>query len=177
MNDYFNQAIQVILAHEGGYSDNPNDPGGPTNFGITQASLDEHWKALGLPRAVQSLTLEDAKAFYLKVYWEANHYDAINAYAVATKLFDMAVNLGSEKATRLAQETASQLGYGIAEDGILGKDTLATLNTLIEDGKTTVYLQLLCNNQCNYYQTLVQSNPKLGVFLKGWLNRAQYPFT
>src|ERR1017187_9416771 len=90
----FNYAVNIVLEHEGGYSDDSDDPGGKTNFGITEKDLQDHARELNLPLDVKELGRVEAEYFYKKVYWDKYHYDAIKSLPIATKIFDMAVNMG-----------------------------------------------------------------------------------
>src|ERR1039458_2404067 len=80
----FLAAIQYVLLNEGGFSDDPNDPGGATNFGILQRELP------GVD--IRTITREQAISFYLPNYWNKALYANIASQQVATKLFDMHVN-------------------------------------------------------------------------------------
>src|SRR5664280_2938609 len=91
----FLAAIQYVLLNEGGFSDDPNDPGGATNFGILQRELP------GVD--IRTITREQAISFYLPNYWNKALYANIASQQVATKLFDMHVNLGLVPAVRIAQ--------------------------------------------------------------------------
>ena len=79
----FDMSIETILKHEGGYVNDPDDPGGETNFGISKRQY--------LKIDIASLTIEQAKMLYRQDYWK---YDEIISQPVATKVFDMAVNMG-----------------------------------------------------------------------------------
>src|SRR5437660_12165949 len=110
----FDKAIGTVLEHEGGYSFDPNDPGGETKYGISRKAYP------GLD--VKSLTLEQAKAIYKRDYWI---YSRIQDQDVATKVFDMAVNLGPPAAHRLLQTALLALGETVAVDWVFGHQALA----------------------------------------------------
>lgn len=148
----FDIAITTVLSNEGGYVDNPNDPGGATAFGIS---------ANFFPGVdPKTLTKEQAEAILKENYWR---FDGLNDQPLATKLFDMAVNLGLGTAVKMAQ-----IAVDITADCIWGPKTEASLN-----GSSTIdVLTSLRNQQALYYDNLVAKNPHLEVFLKGWLARA-----
>ena len=78
----FNIAIETVLANEGGICNVSGDPGGLTNFGISQRSY---------PNVdIRNLTRDAAAAIYRRDFW---HYDAVESQLMATKIFDMAVNM------------------------------------------------------------------------------------
>ena len=146
----FNLAIPVVLANEGGLVDNPSDPGGLTNFGISQRSY---------PNVdIRALTPEMAADIYRRDYWK---FDAVDSQALCTKIFDMYVNMG-HSAVRILQTC-----LGVTADGLWGPGTCAAVNAAGDDLLNT-YRQALAR----HYQNLVLANPALAQFLNGWLRRA-----
>ena len=104
----FDYAVNIVLGHEGGYSNDPNDPGGETNFGITQYELRSYAEDFNfLPSHVNDLTRIEAEQFYKINYWDKYNYNAINSLPIATKIFDMAVNMGPHEAHELTQNALS----------------------------------------------------------------------
>lgn len=121
MSRAFDAALKVVLHHEGGYVDHPKDPGGRTNMGITQKTLD-HANAigiLGLPKDVRDLTREQVADLYRAKYWAAINGNVLPE-GVALILFDCAVNQGVTRAVKILQES-----LGVEPDGIIGSATLA----------------------------------------------------
>lgn len=100
MNDLFKKALAFTLKYEGGYSNHPNDSGGPTNKGITQEVYDFYRKRHFLePRSVKDITDPEVEDIYYTEYWVACSLDGqLPAVAIAT--FDFAVNSGVGRATR-----------------------------------------------------------------------------
>ena len=167
----FNLAIPTILRHEGGLVDNPNDPGGITNFGVSLRWL--HSKGLagdlnhdGDVNAadIKLMTKADATQFYLTYWWNAYHYSNIIAQAVATKVFDAAVNMGAPRAHSMVQAV---LGMNQI-DGILGPKSMAELNAMPSLKFIVAYQEAMAQ----FYRRLVYLNPARQEFLKGWLARA-----
>lgn len=170
----FDKAVIEVLKREGGFSDDKNDPGGATDFGISLRFLksegidinhDGHFDI----QDIIDLTQESAKEIYKKYWWNEFHYDTINDQDLALKIFDFSVNAGPRAAHRTAQEAINSLiSHGIAEDGILGALSFHYLNSLHPD-------QLLDNykrHQEMFYENLVAKHPTSEKFLKGWLRRA-----
>jgi lysozyme family protein len=166
----FELAIPVVLRREGGLVDNPADPGGITNFGVSLRWL----KAQGLAgdidhdgdvdaSDIRKMTVEHATAFYRHFWWDAYHYDQVVAQMVATKIFDAAVNMGPPRAHRFAQDIA-----GVDEDGKLGPKSYAAINAVPSLDFITKYQ----NEMAAFYRRLVFLDPRRQQFLKGWLNRA-----
>jgi len=100
----FDSALNFVLAREGGLSDDPTDPGGRTNHGITQHAYDG-WQALaGQPRGdVATIPMEIVTAIYRAQYWEAVGADVLPD-GPALALFDTAVNVGVLRARNLWHE-------------------------------------------------------------------------
>lgn len=92
----FEWAMSIIFENEGGYSDNPNDPGRKTNLGITQATLNNYRKRKKLPhKNVTELTKEEAKQIYYEDYWLASRANKIKDKKLALAVFDGEVNHGN----------------------------------------------------------------------------------
>lgn len=118
MTDAFATALAHVLAHEGGYVDHPDDPGGATNFGITLATL-QSWRGRSVTRAdVRALTKAEAGDIYRARYWDVCRCDELPE-PVAFIVFDAAVNHGVSRAVRLLQEA-----LGVTADGRIGPATL-----------------------------------------------------
>src|SRR5215813_7527318 len=103
MADIFDACLAFTLREEGGYVDDPNDPGGATNMGITLATY-RQWSddpALG-PAQVRGMTLRTARAIYRSLYWNPLRADALPA-GVDLSVFDMGVNAGIWPSARLLQ--------------------------------------------------------------------------
>src|SRR5207253_7233987 len=97
---FYDEALTRLLAHEGGYSNHPADPGGPTNFGITIYDYRRYVKPDATPADVRGMKVADAKAIYRTKYWGAVRCDELPAgldYAV----FDYGVNSGVARAAKV----------------------------------------------------------------------------
>jgi lysozyme family protein len=114
--------IAFVIGLEGGYVDNPADPGGATNFGITQKFLDMARSAnvtMGLPASVADLTQAQAASLYRTVQWAAVQGDSLPS-PLALLAFDTAVNEGQARAALILQQA-----LGVTPDGVIGPQTLA----------------------------------------------------
>ena len=112
----FDQAFNRLIGFEGNYSNNPKDAGGETKFGISKRSFPGE--------DIPNLTLERAKAIYLRHYWLAAGCESVPA-AIRYDLFDMAVTSSVMEAVKTIQHAV-----GADEAGIIGPNTLARLQTL-----------------------------------------------
>ncbi len=170
----FKYAFDALLSHEGGYSNQVLDDGGPTKFGITQRELTRVISRLDLPSDVANLSLKNAETYYKIEWWNKYNFQAINSLAIATKVFDMAVNMGEYQATKLIQSACNWIGFDLEQDGIMGPKTLAVLNEIAYHKEEKEFFDQVICDQIHFYRHLVDRNPKLTIFLKDWLNRASY---
>ena len=111
----FDQAFDILLKHEGGFSDHAADPGGKTRFGITEAVARE----VGYRGDMRELPLDLAKRTYKDRYWDAVRADELPE-AVRYTVFDAAVNSGPRQAILWIQRAV-----GVRDDGVIGPVTLA----------------------------------------------------
>jgi lysozyme family protein len=115
-------AIRKILEHEGGYVNHPNDPGGPTNKGITLATFRSFIKRDGTIADLKALTTQQAVEVYKAQYWDKVRGDDLPSgvdYTVA----DFAVNSGPSRAAKYLQSA-----LGVTQDGAIGPQTIAAAN-------------------------------------------------
>lgn len=104
----FPEALALVLRFEGGYANNPADPGGATMHGITQAVYDAWRQAHGqTPAPVRGISDADVAAIYQARYWEAARCPA-EAWPVSVVLFDAAVQHGVERALALRADSAPE---------------------------------------------------------------------
>lgn len=89
----YDEALRRLLAHEGGYTNHPSDPGGPTNFGITIHDHRKYVKPNATAADVRAMTVDQAKAIYRAKYWKAQRCDELPA-GVDYSVFDYGVNSG-----------------------------------------------------------------------------------
>ncbi|MCW0425293.1 glycoside hydrolase family 108 protein [Xanthomonas sacchari] len=168
----FNAFFPTLLKHEGGFVNDPVDPGGATNKGITLATFRLYAKSLlQLEPTLDNLrALTDAQAgvIYKTCYWNAVHGDEIALQPLANILFDFQVNAGNN-AIKLLQRVlnAQAPALKLPEDGKFGPATLAALKAADQRALYARYKQ----GRRDYYQRLVAAKPPLGKFLKGWLAR------
>ncbi|HUB33421.1 MAG TPA: glycosyl hydrolase 108 family protein [Bryobacteraceae bacterium] len=166
----FDLFLPMVLRFEGGFVNDPDDPGGATNKGITLKTFTGcAEKLLGIEPTLanlQSLSDAQAGAIYRSLYWNLVHGDEIASQSLAAIVCDFYVNSGSH-ATRLLQSTLNTLGANLVVDGAIGPSSLQALAAANQDEVYQRYKQ----GRIAYYQGLVQQEPSLGKFLNGWLNR------
>lgn len=182
MTSSFDEALKVVLEHEGGWTDDPRDPGGATNFGVSLRLLrslgdldGDDYQDGDLDRDgdvdaddVRAMTRDQAAAVYRGQWWDRYGYWRLAEQATATKVFDLAVNMGPRQAHLIAQRACRALSHAITEDGVLGPQTLGALNG-VRDFQA---LPPLRSEASGFYRALVAKRAELGPFLRGWLTRA-----
>ncbi len=149
----FDLAFERLIGHEGGYSNNPADPGGETMFGITKVVA----VADGYTGPMSQLKLTQAKDIARRQYWNKVSADKLPP-AMAYQVFDAAYNHGVGRAVRLLQAAV-----GVKADGIIGPMTLAALAEL--DASKAV--MLFCAQRLQFY-TELGTWPS---FSRGWSRR------
>lgn len=149
----FEDAIDAVLANEGGLSNNSADKGGLTNYGISQAAYPD--------LDIRNLTRVEAENLYERDFWK---FDAIQSQRVATKLFDACVNMGTVRAVRQIQLALGAIEVGpIVADGIPGSATIEAINAADEGRLMDEFKARLAKYYCDLNQP---------EFLLGWLRRA-----
>ena len=146
----FMDAMRVIFDNEGGYSNNPLDPGGETKFGISKRSY---------PNVdIKNMTLDKAAVIYKRDYWDKINGDAL-PYPVALVAFDIGVNAGIHEAAILLQKSVD-----VVQDGNIGPKTINAVKNhdIIELINEFSTLRML------YYISLANFK----IFGKGWTKRS-----
>lgn len=187
----FNKAIETILKHEGGLVDHPDDPGGITNYGISlRWALREHRSVAGDSLFdvdgdgdvdgddIRSMPRETAVEIYRIAIWDAHNYSTIFDQGVATKVFDMTVNMGPVQSHKNVQRACRAAGRHIADDGLIGPNTLRALNGADPES----LLAATRSEMAGFYRALILRNSALLAeghnvhdftkFREGWLRRA-----
>jgi lysozyme family protein len=163
VDDRFEECLAFTLRAEGGYVDDPADPGGATNMGVTPATLRE-WsdnQSLGVTQ-VRDMSLRTARAIYRTLYWNPLRADALPA-GVDLSVFDFAVNAGIWRSARLLQRV---LGFTADEvDGCIGPETLAAAASR----SARLLVDNLAERQTAYYRGLAD----FPTFGRGWLARTE----
>jgi hypothetical protein len=157
MKANFDAALAHVLKSEGGYVNNPKDPGGMTNLGCTKAVWEEY---VGHPVSeadMRALTPALVAPLYKRKYWDKVSGDQLPAgldYAV----FDAAINSGPGRAAKWLQELV-----GVTADGAIGPGTLAAVGKIPTQNLIAQYN----DKRLQFLEGL----PQWGTFGKGWGNR------
>ncbi len=156
----FEGLIGKILNHEGGYVDDPVDPGGETKYGISKRSY---------PHVdIKALTEAQAKDIYYRDWWLRLRCNEIQDNRIAQKYLDTSINVGPRNGVRILQRALCDVGEAVVIDGIIGPKTLAATNRADPDK----LLASMRYHQAQHYKKLIDRNPELARFERGWMNRA-----
>ena len=153
----FKDAVKIVLKHEGGYVDDPVDPGGETKYGISKRAypfLD-----------IKNLTIKQASDIYFKDYWLKAKVSKVPE-ELRMIYFDMVVNMGKSRAVKILQEAITAKGVKTTIDGGIGPQTIS--NAL----KSGLEPERLRSYRVKYYADLVNRKPKLGKYWYVWYRRA-----
>ena len=155
----FERGLSLVLTHEGGWSDDPADPGGATNFGVTIGTLSLELGRPATRAEVRALTPATVAPIYRRRFWNAIQGDALPA-GLDYALFDFAVNSGPRRAV-----IGLQRALGIADDGRLGPVTLAAL----QGRDVPTLIGALCDGRLSFLKAL-STWPRFG---RGWGRRVE----
>ncbi|MBE3604117.1 peptidoglycan-binding protein [bacterium] len=158
----FLAAVARVLRDEGGYVNNPDDPGGETNYGISKRSYPD--------LDIAHLTREQAIEIYFRDWWRKFRFGELPS-GIAAKAFDLAVNMGAGAAVRCLQRALRACGRLVAEDGVIGDATIVAAL----DCAPAALMAALRSEAAGYYRALATAARLEGrndEFLRGWLNRA-----
>lgn len=171
-----------IVAREGGYVNDPDDPGGPTKYGVTLKTL----QTLGIDinrdgksglDDLKMLTRAQAAQIFLDHYFRKPGLNRL-ALAVQPSVFDMQVNAGSN-AVKLLQKLVSRMGFPCADDGIIGPRTIEAVQTAA-NAAPGYLADAYAIARRNYYYALGDARPASRKFARsrdggkgGWIKRAE----
>lgn len=159
MKENFKNIMPYIFSEEGGYADDPRDPGGATNMGITIKTLSA-WKGHPVSKLdVEKLSQADATKIYQQQFWNKIDGDKLPS-GVDYAVFDFAVNSGPGRAAKMLQGIVNQ-----PEDAVIGAKTIAA----ISEHPPEVIINALCDARAAWLKGLSTA----AAFGNGWLARVE----
>jgi lysozyme family protein len=151
------KSFELMLKSEGGYVNNPADPGGMTNLGVTKATW-ENWVGRESDEAeMRGLTPEKVEPLYKKKYWDAVRGDELPP-GISYLCFDFAVNAGAGRSIKTLQTAV-----GVTPDGGFGPMTMAAVQAV----DPVELIERFSQAKEDFYRSLTT----FSTFGKGWLNR------
>ena len=157
MLENFAKSIEAVLEHEGGYVDHPEDPGGRTNMGITQAVYEKYLGRDVTEEEMRNMKIGDVRLIYRANYWDKVKGDELPS-GVDFCVFDWAVNSGVSRSSKALQSI-----LGVTADGVIGPNTLKAVNA----ANTQELIDELTKDREEFYKKL----STFDTFGKGWLRR------
>ncbi len=169
----FDKAFAHTMSAEGGYVNDPQDPGGETYMGVarTRNSKWDGWVTIdllkqksGFPKNLDSdeTLQQQVKDLYEANYWDAVQGDNIIDQDVAESIFDFAVNAGVRTSSRLAQ-----LSVGATPDGIIGEQSIAMINNTDD----AMFLATFALAKIERYVAICKKRPASRKYFFGWVRR------
>ena len=160
MKNNLSRVLDWLNLSEGGYVNDPKDPGGPTNRGITERVWHSWQRNNGLEQSsVRGITKEQAEQIFIEQYFEPVWFNRLPPgldYCMA----DYSVNSGPARAVKELQRVLT----GLTVDGIMGNNTLAAIN---DNKDTAVLIETVCKKRLAFMKTL-RHWPR---FKNGWTTR------
>ena len=160
----FDKAVEILLKDEsGGYVENDHGRG-PSKWGVTLLTAQKihpEWAA----GDIKNLNRDDAKQFYKDWLWDHYHIGLLEDQSVASKIFDIAANIGPVTCIMILQHAV----HVEPADGILGQQTALQVNT---EDPTQVLIAFKSAGKL-HYQRIAAANPELAVDLPGWIARIE----
>ncbi len=174
--------VAGILRREGGFVNDPDDPGGATNYGVTLATM----RRLGLDldrdgdvdvQDVRALSREQAGQIFKTEYYRKPKIDQLPA-ALRPSVFDMYVNAGGAAITIL-QKLLAEFGFRVAVDGVLGPQTIGAAHGAMQKAPQ-YFVDAYGIARRNYYYRLADRRPGARKYARrrdggkgGWILRAE----
>ena len=161
----WDKSFDMVIAHEGGFTNDERDPGnklpdgrkGSTMLGCTQANWEKYIGHQVTQDDMKALKKEDVKPLYKRDYWDAVKGDNLPA-GVDYAVFDFAINAGSSAARKMIQKA-----LGVTADGAIGPATMKA----IQEADALELLEKFSHSKEAFYKSL----PTFGTYGKGWLKR------
>lgn len=184
----FDEAYDITLGHEGGYTHDPVDVGGETYKGVARryypnwpgwTIIDAAKNDTNFPNSLRDDTDLDCmiNQFYRDNYWNLFWGDDIPNQEVANEMFDTGVNMGVGRAVKYLQKglnvlNRNQKNYAdIVEDGGFGTNTMAALNQYLNIDDASFLLKVMNILQGMHYIDYMTKSPTQERFARGWLKR------
>lgn len=174
----FLRLASSLLGKEGGYVNHPDDKGGPTNWGITQAVA----RANGYDGDMRNLARDHAMAIYKLLYWHRPHFDLVAIAGMpltAGQLFEAGVNMGPGTVTRFVQRALNAMNRkgrdwpDLAVDGQLGQSSLGAMRAMLRlrgAAADRVLARAVDCLQGVRYIEIAESRPANESFVYGWFS-------
>ncbi len=169
----YDDAIEPIIEQEGGYTNHPNDRGGPTKWGITLNFYQNNVNPNATKEVIKNLDKGTAKELYKDNFWQPEGFvvDELSLgdlpVPIGEVILSYSINMGQKTGHTLLQKGINNLGYNISEDGWLGPNTIEKA----ENCDPMDLLKAISIKAATRYNEIILSNRSQKVFLEGWMRR------
>lgn len=166
MSSNFDIAFQDVIGLEGGYVNDPDDPGGETKYGISKRSY---------PQVdIKNLSLEQAKQIYYRDFWLRMLLDRVESSKICNEIFEQGVNMGRSKAIEHVQKSARMIGLDVFVDGYVGEQTVKAIGDIIRRGASDPFMKCMNGFQFMWYVDIVTNKSTQKKYFVGWLKRVSF---
>jgi len=158
----YKRALDNLIKEEGGYVNDPSDPGGETKYGISKRSY---------PKVdIKNLTIDQASKIYKNDFYDVMRCDEYQSDHIAQEVLEQSVNMGIKTAVSFLQVVAKGCGSHIEVDGKMGKATMDAVKAIDAE----VLLIAIKALAIAHYLELARERPPMRKYLKGWIKRVQF---
>lgn len=165
----FDVAFTYLIGNEGRtYTNDPNDFGGPTKFGITKRTYQDFFARMVIDSEIENMSEATAKQIYAALYWGRLRCGDIQNLGIAICIFDSAVLYGNSTSALLAQESLVQCGASIKFDGVLGDKSIESINVVSGAAFINAFNGLVLER----IDTVIAAHPSDEKYRTGWTRRA-----
>ena len=172
------EVLDLIVRNEGGYVNNSSDAGGPTNMGVTQATLSKYLGRQATIADVKALTVEQAKEIFNRNYIAGPRIDQLPVDIIPI-MADASVLYGPKRAIMFLQTALNKSGFGPVDvDGVLGPISRQKTFDAYNDGVATpiapgkFLVNAIVFERIAFCERIVANDPSQSIFMDGWRNRA-----
>lgn len=187
----FSEAFNIVMEHEGGYSNDKIDAGGETYRGISRVyhpswggwhTVDAAKSKPDFPDSLKNNNfLNDyVRSFYRSYYWDIILLDRFESQLLANEMFDIGVNMGTSRAVKFLQKALNYLNKNgtvyddIVEDGDMGSNTLSAMRESIAYRGDEYIYKIMNILQGNHYLEYMKKSPIQEKYAFGWLKRVSF---
>ena len=185
MMSNFNTGVDFVIWNEATekhwFSDDKDDPGGVTAWGITARYLTDSnlWKydrngdGVIDARDMLKFTRQDA-VDVLKLWWDKYNFKRLNSNDLAKRVFDFCINSGQSRGIKTLQEAVNSEDFGkmLVVDGVMGKETISLVNSL-SNYRLSKLINIFKKKRVEFYEELAKNRPASRKYLGGWILRAK----
>lgn len=161
MKSNFNVVLDYVFEHEGGYTNDAADAGGPTNYGITIFDVSEFLGRKATAADVKKLTKTQARGIYRNKYWDKMAGDELPA-GVDYAVVDFGINSGVSRSVKYTQRIV-----GVVDDGRMGPVTVAAIQAY----DPVKLINELLDRREQFLREVIAARPSQAVFRRGWFRR------